>query len=154
MPHNPLPRTPMTRILFLAVLGLALFAGCQRNAPQAESSAPTAQPVAAAPAPDPIKTFRERINAHPGKLVLVDFTATWCRPCQMLKPHLHALAEKYPDQLVVIEEDIDQNTAVAEMMQIQSIPLLVLFKDGQEVDKNLGYMDFAQLDAWARVTGR
>jgi thioredoxin 1 len=143
-------------VLFLLVASVVVFTACQRNATQPETNTTGAQarPAAASTATDPIKQFRERINAHGDKLVLVDFTASWCRPCQMLKPHLHALAQRYPNQLVVLEEDIDANPAVAEMMQIQSIPFLVLYKNGQEVDKFLGYMDFAQLDAWARVTSR
>ena len=76
--------------------------------------------------------------------VLVDFFATWCGPCKMLSPVLEELAEKNPD-LLVLKIDVDEVGALAARFGIQAIPTLILFKDGAQVDKRLGYQNMNQL---------
>ena len=76
--------------------------------------------------------------------VLVDFFATWCGPCKMLSPVLEELAEKNPD-LLVLKIDVDEVGALAARFGIQAIPTLILFKDGTQVDKRLGYQNMNQL---------
>ena len=76
--------------------------------------------------------------------VLVDFFATWCGPCKMLSPVLEELAEKNPD-LLVLKIDVDEVGALAARFGIQAIPTLILFKDGVQVDKRLGYQNMNQL---------
>ena len=75
------------------------------------------------------------------KMVLVDFNAVWCGPCKILKPTVLKLADKNKDKIVLLDIDVDHNPAVARTMNIQSIPLLVLYKNGKEVWRNLGLID-------------
>ena len=69
--------------------------------------------------------------------VLVDFNATWCGPCRMLKPTLDQVAAERPD-VKVVGVDIDENMDLAEEYGIFSIPCLVLFKDGAEAERSVG----------------
>jgi len=72
------------------------------------------------------------------KLVLVDFWAAWCGPCRALAPMIDELAQEYAGKVLVSKLDVDGNSIVAEKFQVFSIPTLILFKDGQEVDRLVG----------------
>lgn len=69
--------------------------------------------------------------------VLADFYADWCGPCRMLRPTLEAIAEDRRD-IKVISVNIDEEDELADWFEISSIPCLVLFKDGEEVDRSIG----------------
>lgn len=87
-------------------------------------------------------------NTVASGLVLVDFWATWCGPCKMLAPTIDAIATEYKDRVVVGKVDVDENEAIARRFGIMSIPTLFLFKDGEVVEKLVGYrlkMEFEQL---------
>jgi thioredoxin 1 len=71
------------------------------------------------------------------KPVLVDFNATWCPPCQALHPILEEMAEE-SDDYKIVSVDIDDEDALAEQYEVSSIPCLVVFKDGEEVDRKIG----------------
>lgn len=71
-------------------------------------------------------------------LVLVDFWASWCPPCRRLAPVVDALASDYQGRLSVAKVDVDENPELAQRYGIQSIPTLILFRDGRAVDKRLG----------------
>ena len=71
-------------------------------------------------------------------LVLVDFWAAWCPPCRRLAPTVEALAADYQGRLSVAKVDVDGNPDLAQRYGIQSIPTLILFRDGRAVDKRLG----------------
>ena len=71
------------------------------------------------------------------KPVLVDFNATWCPPCQVLHPILEEMAEE-SDDYKIVSVDIDDEDALAEQYEVSSIPCLVVFKDGEEVDRKIG----------------
>ena len=70
--------------------------------------------------------------------VLVDFFATWCGPCKMIAPILEEVAEDRPD-IPVVKVDVDESGALAARFGIVSIPTLVVLKDGQEVNRLIGY---------------
>ena len=82
---------------------------------------------------------------NPNKLVLIDFNAVWCGPCKTLKPIVTRLARKNEAKLELIEIDVDKNPKVASTMNINGIPLLILYKQGKEVWRNMGLLDENEL---------
>lgn len=71
-------------------------------------------------------------------MVLVDFWASWCGPCKMLAPVLSQIAEENED-IIVGKVNVDEEMALAQAFGIQSIPTVILFKDGKPVKENVGY---------------
>ena len=80
--------------------------------------------------------FDELINSD--KPVLVDFWAEWCGPCKMIGPVVEQLAGEYEGRAVIAKMDVDQNAQVPAKFGIRSIPTLMVFKNGQLVDKVIG----------------
>jgi thioredoxin 1 len=81
--------------------------------------------------------------------VLVDFWAEWCRPCQNLMPEVERLAENRRDKIKVCKFNIDGNTEVPTKYGIQAIPTLIIFKDGEEIDRKTGFID--NLPEWVDI---
>ena len=82
------------------------------------------------------------------KPVLVDFWADWCGPCKMIAPALEELSEELGDKVTIAKMDIMENTGVPGEIGVQSIPLMVLFKDGKPVAQKLGAAPKSQLKGW------
>lgn len=80
--------------------------------------------------------------------VLVDFWADWCGPCKMIAPALEEISEELAGKVTIAKVDIMENTDTASKFGVQSIPLLVLFKDGKPVAQKLGAAPKSQLKAW------
>lgn len=76
---------------------------------------------------------------------LVDFWATWCGPCRMQSPVVESLSEKMDGQVNFYKLDVDENPDTAHKYQIMSIPTLMIKKDGEVVDKVIGYHSAEQL---------
>lgn len=70
--------------------------------------------------------------------VLVDFYATWCGPCQIQTPIIEELALEYQNKVKVGMVDVDQNQVLADKYQVSSIPTLIIFNKGQEIDRLMG----------------
>ncbi|MDO4328356.1 MAG: thioredoxin [Lachnospiraceae bacterium] len=73
-----------------------------------------------------------------GKAVLVDFYADWCGPCKMLAPAVEAAAEEFAGKVTVGKLNIDENIDIAERYGVMSIPTLILFQGGKEVNRMVG----------------
>ncbi len=73
--------------------------------------------------------------------VLVDFWATWCGPCRMLAPVLEQIAKEYDGKLKVGKVNVDEEMGLAVKFRVESIPTLMLFKNGELVKKSLGFME-------------
>jgi thioredoxin 1 len=82
------------------------------------------------------------------KPVLVDFWADWCGPCKMIAPALEEISEELADRVSIAKIDIMENTQVPGDIGVQSIPLLVLFKNGKAVAQKLGAAPKSQLKGW------
>ena len=82
-------------------------------------------------------TFKETVldSSIP---VLVDFWAAWCAPCLMMAPVLEELAREYQGRATIARLNVDENSELAAQYGVMSIPNMVLFKDGREVDRIVG----------------
>jgi thioredoxin 2 len=78
--------------------------------------------------------------------VLVDFWAAWCGPCRMVSPVLEEIARRHAGGLKVVKVDVDANPQLGARFGAQSIPLIVVLRDGQEVDRVVGAMSRAALE--------
>ena len=73
--------------------------------------------------------------------VLVDFYANWCGPCRMLSPEL----EKISDEIKILKVNVDENQDLAKYYGVMSIPCVILFEDGKEIKRNIGFMPEGKL---------
>jgi thioredoxin 1 len=87
-------------------------------------------------------TFAQEIEKHSG-LAMVDFWAVWCGPCQIIAPHVEALATEYADKVKVAKLDVDQSPPAR--FGVRSIPSVLFFKQGQLVDAVVGAVPKSQL---------
>jgi thioredoxin 1 len=90
-------------------------------------------------------SFTSEIEQVTG-LVLVDFWATWCGPCQAVAPILEQLAGEYAGQAKVTKVDVDANQRTAMRFNVRSIPSILFFKNGQHVDTVIGAVPKATLE--------
>lgn len=80
--------------------------------------------------------------------VLVDFWADWCGPCKMIAPSLEEISEELAGKVTIVKMDIMDSTETPARFGVQSIPLMVLFKNGEPVAQKLGAAPKSQLKAW------
>ena len=87
-----------------------------------------------------INATDQDFKEHTSKgLVLADFWAAWCGPCRMIAPVLEEIDAEMGDQVQIVKIDVDENQATAAEYGVMSIPTLILFKDGEIVDKIIGF---------------
>ena len=72
------------------------------------------------------------------KLVVADYTATWCGPCKVVSPLIDKLAAEYSDRVTVVKIDIDENKEAAKKYGIRSIPAVLVFREGKVVENTFG----------------
>lgn len=87
--------------------------------------------------------FEEQIKTSE-KTVLIDFYADWCGPCKMIAPTIHEIADENP-QFKIVKVNVDEETPLAIKFGIQSIPTLVIMKNGQPVGKIVGLRSKEQI---------
>lgn len=90
------------------------------------------------------KSFSEHINQNIP--VLIDFYADWCGPCQTMHPILETVKQKLKEDVVILKINVDKNAALASKYHIQSIPTLILFKNGQQKWRQSGIVSAKQLE--------
>jgi thioredoxin 1 len=84
------------------------------------------------------QNFQEEVMKS-DKPVLVDFFATWCGPCKMIAPILEELAAEFGPKVKIVKLDVDEAPDSAQQFSVQSIPTLIFFKDGKEVERLNGF---------------
>ena len=71
--------------------------------------------------------------------VFVDFHAAWCGPCQIAAPVVEELAKEYQGKVKVVKIDVDENQALAQKFGVMSIPTVIVFKEGKEIKRLIGF---------------
>lgn len=107
--------------------------------------APATPPPPSAPVTVTDDTIDATVQQYP--LVLVDFWAAWCGPCKMIAPVIDAMAADYAGKVVFAKLNVDENQGSAMRFQAMSIPTLILFKDANPVDRIVGAVPRATLEA-------
>ena len=79
-------------------------------------------------------------------IVLIDFWAEWCGPCQMMLPIIDQFSEKMWDKVKVWKVNVDENQEIARQFRIMSIPTVIVFKNWQHIDTVVGVQDMAKLE--------
>lgn len=92
------------------------------------------------------ENFQEEIKEG---LVLVDFYATWCGPCKMMHPIIEEIG-KENENLKIIKVDVDKHDELAHKYGIMSIPTIMLFRNGDMVEKNIGFVSKDILEQWIK----
>jgi thioredoxin 1 len=77
--------------------------------------------------------------------VIADFWAEWCRPCKVVDAHLDEIAAEHPDLLKIVKVDIEANPVVTSNYAVLNIPTLILFKNGQPVERMVGALSLATI---------
>ncbi|MDB0441312.1 thioredoxin [Clostridioides difficile] len=83
--------------------------------------------------------FRSSVEGSKG-VVVVDFFATWCGPCNMLGPVFAELGEEMKDEARFVKVDIDESLEIAQQFSVSTVPTMIIFKDGEPVETLIGFM--------------
>lgn len=81
----------------------------------------------------------EGLVLESSKPVMVDFYADWCAPCKMAAPILEKLAQDFGEKIEVIKVDVDESTQLAQKYQVMSIPTVIIFQNGKETERKVGF---------------
>ncbi|MCA9151451.1 MAG: thioredoxin [Planctomycetales bacterium] len=128
-------RARATTVLhMMGLLGLAaVLFGC--NAQTSNSSSDPGTHYAAAV---DTNSFDALLASEPEKPILVDFWAEWCGPCKALAPDVEAIAGEYREKLTVAKVDIDESPELAQRYEVEYVPTLIIFRNGQELTRLVG----------------
>jgi thioredoxin len=94
--------------------------------------------------PNDTISFDDAINGD--KLVMVDFNATWCKPCKMMQPSIDRVHDERSSEVIVYSIDVDKFPQYNEKYQIKGIPLVMLFKNGKTMHRSEGYLEESKIN--------
>ncbi|TWT74382.1 thioredoxin family protein [Allorhodopirellula solitaria] len=123
-------------LIAATLLGFIALAGTGCEPPQSPQPAPAKTPA----------QFDTDIDSD--KLVLVKFGATWCPPCREVDRELEALSGQLPADVEVLKIDVDESPELAQRYGISSIPVLMLVREGNILDDEIGYMSGDKIQDW------
>lgn len=83
------------------------------------------------------ENFKSSVENSP--IALVDFWATWCNPCRMIAPIVEEISDELDGTLDIFKVDVDEAPEIAAQYRVMSIPTIMLFKNGEEIDRIVGY---------------
>ena len=89
-------------------------------------------------------------EAKKSAVAVVDFSATWCGPCRMLAPVVEAVSEEYAGQVDFYNVDVDDAPVLAGEYKVQSVPCLVMMKNGEFVDQSIGFKPQPMISQWVK----
>ena len=113
--------------------------------------APLPSKPPAVPLPRPIHVTTEEFDQlvlASDKLVVVDFWADWCEPCHVMAASIQFLAEDYDGRILVAKVDVEEEPSLAERYNLMGIPTVIIFRDGEEIDRHTGVVNIQQLSLW------
>ena len=95
------------------------------------------------------ETFNKEVLSSPGP-VLVDCWAAWCGPCKMVAPVLNRIASEFAGRIKIAKLNVDENPATASRYSIQSIPTLLLFNNGAQIDRAVGALPKHEIESFIK----
>jgi thioredoxin 1 len=154
--------TPSFSHLFFAIAFATTICACgEASQPKEKPATETADTISASPTDDTSTSaamswkgveklgeqqFQEKVLASAG-VTVVDFSAIWCGPCKQLEPVLHAVAKQYEGKVNFANIDVDDSPNLAAELQIQSIPYIVFYKNGEKKSTMIGFQSEEELKA-------
>ncbi len=90
-----------------------------------------------------LNDYNKLTQSH--KKVLIDFYAEWCAPCKKMKPYLDEISKDMKEEVTVIRIDADQNKLLLQELKIDGLPVLIMYKDGIQTWRNVGFIDKAEV---------
>lgn len=92
--------------------------------------------------------LKQELTVNENRPIVIEFSASWCGPCRMLKPLIEELAEKLCDKVTFYEADVDEQQELAEQFEVSSVPTLVLIQNGEVKSESIGVRSKDELQSW------